>query len=150
MGGLPQSFIRFIQLREGVRNQVYRDSRGFPTAGTGHLLSAAERARYPVGSTVPKAVLDGWFARDAQASYAAARSQAAQLGLAGNPRAVDIFGSMSYQLGNAWPSKFPGLFAQLRARNYAAAISNAQGTAWARQTPVRVRDLTDFLRTLSR
>jgi GH24 family phage-related lysozyme (muramidase) len=147
-GGVPQSFIDFIKLREGVRTRVYKDSRGFPTAGIGHLLTAAEKQRYPVGSTVPQAVLDGWFAQNSQGAYRVALQQAQQVGLANNPHAVDIFGSMSYQLGNAWPRVFPQMFAALRNKDYASAIRNAQQSAWARQTPVRVKDFVDMVRSL--
>ncbi len=142
--------MRFITLREGVRNRVYRDSRGFPTVGIGHLLVGAERRRYPVGTVVSQAQLDRWFAQDSAASYRVAEQQAQSMGLAGNTRAVEIFGSMSYQLGNGWPTKFPSLVRQIRARQIDAAIRTAQTSRWARQTPVRVRDLVQFLQTLRR
>lgn len=67
INGISASFITLIRQREGFNQRVYRDSLGNPTAGTGHLLSAAERARYPVGTLVPMSVINQWFANDAGA-----------------------------------------------------------------------------------
>ncbi len=67
VAGVSASFIALIKQREGFNQRVYRDSLGKPTAGTGHLLSAAENARYPVGTLVPMSVINQWFANDAGA-----------------------------------------------------------------------------------
>lgn len=109
-------------------------------------MRPADLARYPVGSRVPASQVMQWFANDAGPSYRAGVAQAQALGLSNDQAAVNVFGSMSYQLGNAWPQEFPGLWNLLRQKRYGSAIRDAESTAWERQTPTRVNDLVQVLR----
>src|SRR5215510_10049 len=51
----------FIAKHEGYVDHVYLDSRGFPTAGIGHLLP---RGRYHVGQKISAAQITAWFKQD--------------------------------------------------------------------------------------
>lgn len=56
--------LRLITQREGKIMHVYRDSKGLPTAGVGHLILASEHAKYPVGKAITQAENDAWLAQD--------------------------------------------------------------------------------------
>jgi len=108
-------------------------------------MSASQLRRYPVGSTVPNSVLSQWLRQDSLKAYNAAVSQARQLGQSSNQHFVNVLGSMNFQLGTGWTREFPTLWSLMLQHKWAAAARDAQGTAWARETPVRVRDLTTAL-----
>ena len=138
--------IDLLREREGWRDAVYLDTNGNPTAGLGHLLNDAERQAYPVGSVVPDGVLQAWAVEDvAWASGCAADVCRRMGGCTAKLRAVA--GSMCFQLGPAWPDRFPELWEAMQARRWKDAAALAKETRWAEQTPKRVADLADALDT---
>ena len=64
----PDIGVQFIERAEGEKNVVYLDKGGRPTGGTGHLLTAAERAQYPMGNggVIPQEQIDTWLRDDLQ------------------------------------------------------------------------------------
>lgn len=56
--------IKQIARREGTILHVYLDSKRLPTAGVGHLITAAEKAAYPVGKPITQAQSDAWLTAD--------------------------------------------------------------------------------------
>ena len=52
-----ESFMEHLKLREGFKENVYLDTLGKPTAGTGHLLTAEEKALYKEGDKIIKNIL---------------------------------------------------------------------------------------------
>lgn len=56
--------LKKIAVREGTILHVYKDSKGLPTAGVGHLITAAEKAEYPVGRKITQAECDAWLQSD--------------------------------------------------------------------------------------
>lgn len=56
--------IKLIAQREGAILHVYKDSKGLPTAGVGHLITEAEHAEFPVGKKVSQDQSDTWLAAD--------------------------------------------------------------------------------------
>ncbi len=115
---IPNSTLELLKLREGFRTQTYFDTRGFPTVGLGHLLTGADKAKYPVGKTVPAAVLTEWMKADTMRAYAAALQQASILGVA-DQRFIDVLTSVNFQLGTGWRIKWPVTCANLRCRSFA-------------------------------
>lgn len=55
-----------IIAREGQILKVYLDSEGYPTMGVGHLLTPAEKKRYPVGTKISAALSRQLFEQDVQ------------------------------------------------------------------------------------
>lgn len=55
---------KLIEKFEGRRNTVYLDPVNLPTVGIGHLLSAAENKRWPVGTKLSDDQVDRLFAAD--------------------------------------------------------------------------------------
>jgi uncharacterized protein YgiM (DUF1202 family) len=145
--GLPAEWLAHLRLREGDRSDVYNDSRGFPTSGVGHLLTAAERAQYRVGSIVPQAVRDAWLDADARGAYNAGRAQAGQVGVT-SPAFINALASVNFQLGTAWNTEHRRTWAFMQAGQWESAATEAQDSSWYTQTPVRVRDFQAALRAL--
>lgn len=136
---VPQAVIDHLKLREGWRTDVYLDSLGKPTAGMGHLLSAVEKNRYPVGSQVPLPILEGWAQSDSLKAYQAAQSQAAMLGVASQDF-INALTSVNFQLGTAWNKTFPTTWKLMLAHDWAKAADAVKQSKWFKQTPVRVTD----------
>lgn len=133
-----------LSLREGFRRQVYLDSRGLPTAGTGHLLSRAERARYPVGATVPDAVLEAWRIADSENAYSAAVQMAIDIDYESQDM-VNALTAVNFQLGTAWNQEHKKTWGYLKSHSWESAAHEAADSSWFSQTPVRV---IDFQRVL--
>ncbi len=142
---VPQALIDHLKLREGWRTKVYLDSLKKPTAGMGHLLSAAENAQYKVGDTIPDGVLNAWAFADVQKAYADALSEAAQLDVS-DQDFVNALASVAFQLGTGWTTKFPNTWAMMKAGKWEAAAEAVQQSLWFKQTPVRVEDFESALR----
>ncbi len=146
-----------LQRREGFRSAVYEDSLGKPTVGTGHLLTGADKEKYPVGTEVPQEQLDAWLEEDSIKAFTASEKQASELGLQDNQDFKDALVSVNFQLGTNWKYKFPSAYRALKDGNYDRAIaevkysnpkkSDAEST-WSKQTPVRVKDFVDAIEQL--
>ena len=64
----------FIAEHEGEVLKVYLDPVGLPTLGVGHLLTAAERKRMPVGTKISKAESQAYLAKDLETAEDAVRA----------------------------------------------------------------------------
>ena len=53
-----------LNAEEGVEYKVYRDTKGNPTGGRGHLLNAAEKTMYPVGAALTSGQVNAWAVDD--------------------------------------------------------------------------------------
>ena len=136
---------KLLALREGRRNTVYRDSRGLPTVGIGHLVVPGDCLA--VGDTINDAQVDLLFRKDSADAMNHAVALAAQAGI--TDRAfLPCLASVCYQLGDAWTRKFPNTWATICRGADAGAADAIEATAWAEQTPVRVEDFQDALRRL--
>lgn len=61
---LSDAGIDFIAKFEGRRMAVYLDPVGLPTVGVGHLLTAAEKKKWPVGHKLSTAEVNELFRKD--------------------------------------------------------------------------------------
>ncbi len=87
--------IKQIARREGSVLHVYKDSKGLPTAGVGHLLSSGENQLYPVGSKVTQAQSDEWLAADLREAEDAVNSIGADLA----QNEFDALVSLTFNIG---------------------------------------------------
>ncbi len=136
-GGGWDMFLEHLKLREGVRNCVYRDSLGKPTVGVGHLVKPEDNLQ--VGDCISDAQVDAFLQQDAQWAWDAAQQQAEAAGVSDGCFIVAL-GSVNYQLGSGWRSKFPNTWNMIKNGQYCEAAAALEGTLWNRQTPVRVDD----------
>jgi GH24 family phage-related lysozyme (muramidase) len=146
--GVPAEFMDHLKLREGWRTKVYLDSRGLPTVGLGHLLTASEKQKYPVGTSVSESLLNSWAQQDAKKAYDAAVSQAAILGVS-SQAFINALASVNFQLGTAWNTKFKKTWGYMTKGEWEKAALECQDSAWFSQTPVRVKDFQEALRALA-
>lgn len=66
--------VRFITRFEGEILHVYDDGFGYPTAGVGHLLTAAEKKQYPIGTKITKEQSRAWLKQDLRKAEEAVRN----------------------------------------------------------------------------
>ena len=77
----------------------------------------------------------------------AARSQAAEAGIT-DTAFLPYLASVNFQLGTAWTGTFPNTWRMIVDGRYEDAAKALDGTKWAQQTPVRVKDFQGALRKL--
>lgn len=131
-------------VREGLRRKVYKDSRGFPTVGIGHLVTPSDNLK--LGDVITNEQINEFFERDIQYALKAAQIQANELEIHG----VDFLAaliSVNFQLGPKWHlpkvnggKGFVTTYRLLKERKFQEAISNLKKSAWYYQTPTRVQD----------
>lgn len=63
---LSDAGIDLIAKFEGRRLTVYADPVGLPSVGIGHLLTAAERKKWPIGTKLTAAEVDALFRKDVE------------------------------------------------------------------------------------
>jgi lysozyme len=138
-------FEALMALREGNRTDVYLDSLGKPTVGIGHLVVPGDNLK--VGDKISKEQVTAFFKKDSAAALSAARAQAAEAGIK-DSAFISYLASVNFQLGTGWTGKFPKTWKMIVDGQYEDAAKALDGTAWAKQTPVRVKDFQDALRKL--
>ena len=149
-----ESFLKHLKLREGFREDVYLDSLGKPTGGTGHLLTASERAEYSKGDRPGQTVTDRWLAEDSAIAYGAGLSHAGGLGIKAQGM-VGALGHVNFQLGTGWRSKFGGVWSAMESGDFNLAGQEAmfktpgkpEPSEWMKQTPTRVNDFVSALKS---
>jgi GH24 family phage-related lysozyme (muramidase) len=139
------AFEKLMALREGRKLTVYRDSLGKPTVGIGHLVLAEDQLK--LGDTITDEQVDALFEKDGAAAIAAARSQAVTAGIT-DSALIPYLASVNFQLGTNWTATFPHTWKMIVDGDYENAARALDGTSWAKQTPVRVKDFQDALRRL--
>ena len=136
-----------LALREGRRDTVYKDSRGFLTVGIGHLVLPEDNLS--LGDTISDEQIDAFFSVDGAASMDAAREQAGEAEIT-DETFLPYLASVCFQLGNAWTDKWPNTWDKICNKFYLNAADSLNTTPWKRQTPVRVADFQAALRRLAR
>lgn len=134
----------FIAKHEGYVDHVYLDSRGFPTAGIGHLLPAG---RYHVGQKVSAEQITTWFKQDTAHAIAGARKDIGpaydQLDEARKMVVID----MVFNLGSGGFGQFHATIHAIQTRNYAQAASNMLQSLWANQVGHRATEDAAIMRS---
>lgn len=142
----PLDYKALLTLREGRRNKVYHDSRGFLTVGIGHLVVLNDHLH--LGDVITDEQVDTFFAKDSADAMNHAIAQAKQAGIT-DPTFLPYLASVCYQLGDNWIAKWPHTWAMICEGRYAKAADSLEGTPWSKQTPERVEDFSDALYNLS-
>lgn len=89
--------IKAIAKREGTILHVYKDSKGLPTAGVGHLIKPEEKAAFPLGKKITQAQSDAWLAADLEECETAVNS----LGVKLKQHQFDALVSLAFNIGVA-------------------------------------------------
>jgi|11_taG_2_1085331.scaffolds.fasta_scaffold00034_47 GH24 family phage-related lysozyme (muramidase) len=137
-----------IKQREGFTEKKgkrsYIDSEGKLTGGIGHLLTEAEKRKYPKGTSIPQEQVNRWFEQDTKKFYNAAIEQAEEIGNT-DERLINALASVNFQLGKNWYKEHKNTWKLLKEGKYNEAAKEAADSNWYKQTPVRVKD---FQKTL--
>lgn len=144
------AFTRYLAdpAREGLRLDVYLDSRGIPTVGVGHQVLPEDNLR--VGDRITQAQSDAFLRRDAERALDAARRQMTQAGIT-DSNFLNPLASVNFQLGTNWnqpPNGFTRTWADIMRGDYNQAAAEVGQSRWATQTPVRVQQFQNALRAL--
>jgi len=139
------AFEKLMADREGRRKDVYLDSVGKPTVGIGHLIVAADGLK--MGDTITDQRIDDLFRKDGANALSAAQTQAAEADIT-DLAFIPYLASVNFQLGTLWTKTFPNTWKMIVDGKYEDAAKALDGTKWAEQTPVRVRDFQGALRRL--
>jgi lysozyme len=139
------NFEKLIAEREGRRNDVYKDSLGKLTVGIGHLVVPSDHLNF--GERISDEQIDAFFEKDSAPAMQAARSQASAAGIT-DSAFIPYLASVNFQLGIGWTNTFPHTWKMIVDGKYEDAAKALDGTLWAEQTPVRVKDFQNALRSL--
>src|SRR5262245_20143034 len=90
---------QLLRDREGVRTTVYLDSRGKPTVGIGHLVTAADKLK--VGDVITDQQVSEFFKKDSAEALSAAKSQASKAKIS-DSNFIVYLASVNFQLGTSW------------------------------------------------
>lgn len=134
---------------EGYFTNVYKDSEGFPTVGIGHLIGddrdlLLQGRELKTGDEISDLCVNRLFERDASKAINAAIEQARDLNVFEKDVVIGLV-SMNFQLGEAWPREWPGVYNHIKAGDFEnAMIELVAGKThritndWIKQTPSRV------------
>ena len=134
---------KLIKQREGLVLKWYKDSLGKLTGGYGHLQKPGEDK-----IVITQKVADQWLKDDLAEATVAAKGQAYDLPFV-TQEFEDTLVSVNFQLGSNWTQKFPKTWKLMKDGKYEEAAWEVENSLWAKQTPVRVRDLQRALWRLS-
>ena len=131
--------------REGLETTVYKDSRGKPTVGIGHLVTEADGLK--VGDKISEEKVKELYRKDIREAARAAQSQASELGI-GDEEFIKALVSVNFQLGTGWDKKFKNTYKMIKEGRYEEAINNIENSVWYKQTPTRAKDLIKAISAL--
>jgi lysozyme len=140
-----------LRFEEGVRYVEYNDSKGNPTIGIGHLITTADRRKYPVTSggklTMTPAEVSEVFQQDVQTAISDAKKWigSAWDGLSVNRQAVCV--GMAYQLGATSLNGFIQTREHILQAEWKDVKEHFLATKWFRDTPNRVYRMADIMVT---
>lgn len=134
----------FIARHEGNVDHVYLDSRGFPTAGIGHLLTGNHP---PVGTKVSPQQVTAWFQQDvAKAIQGARRDLGPAYDRLDEARKIVVI-DMVFNLGEGGFGGFHATIHAIQSGNFAQAADNMLQSLWARQVGHRATEDAAIMRS---
>ena len=127
-----------LKINEGVKYASYKDSRGLPTGGIGHLLRTNEIPQFPVPSPISAEQVSSWFQSDSPISISGAQRL---LGIDCWGNLTDIrkraCADLVYNMGEGGLSKFKNFLTAMKASDYNAAGAALRDSAWFKQVGQR-------------
>lgn len=134
----------FIAKHEGNVDHVYLDSRGFPTAGIGHLLTGHHP---PVGTKVSPQQVTAWFQQDvAKAIQGARRDLGPAYDRLDEARKIVVI-DMVFNLGEGGFGGFHATIHAIQTGNFSQAADNMLQSLWASQVGHRAVEDASIMRS---
>jgi len=140
---LLRAVMRNLHFDEGSRHRVYKDSRGKPTVGIGHLITKKDNLK--LGDRISADRLNLFFHTDVRKALAAARNSVHNFDNL-PPVFQEGMVNFMFQLGDNAAKKFPKAFKLMNDGNLQAGVqelsvdnSGKKPSLWLQQTPRRAR-----------
>ena len=134
----------FIARHEGNVDHVYLDSRGFPTAGIGHLLTGGH---FHVGQKISREQITAWFKQDvAKAIAGAKRDIGGAFDRLDEARKIVVI-DMVFNLGTGGFGQFHATIQAIRTGHFAQAADHMLQSLWARQVGHRATEDAAIMRS---
>ena len=123
-----------LRVHEGEKLVSYKDSKGLPTAGIGHLLRTNEIAQYPIGTPVSQNQVDTWFSQDSQTAIKDAQNFIGPetWEKLDEPRKRAL-ADMAFNLGGSRLGQFKTFKKEMQAGNYDQAAKQIENTPYYQQ-----------------
>lgn len=119
-----------IKKNEGLRLSVYKDTRGFPTIGYGHLIKKGEKF-----GLLTKQQADELFEKDFAEHLNHAKKFPGFAGLTENRRGVII--DMTFNMGANWWNKWPNFVRHMVQGDYNSASNDIRSSRYYKQVGKR-------------
>ena len=130
---------------EGERLDVYKDSLGILTVGTGHKVLPEDNLNLGDTITIERS-------RELlRADLVSAKKDAVTIlkPLGKQPKIIeDVLTNMTFQMGRSRVRGFKKFLKALKAKNYSTAADEMLNSKWAQQTPDRANRLADQIRAI--
>lgn len=131
---------RDLLSHEGYSETVYKDAGGL-AVGAGRNVTGTKLKE---GDTVPKAVIERWFAEDTDAALESASRIAKDLGVTNQQAVLGIAGAV-YQMGAGGVADFKDTKKAIRDKDWPAFQKAVHESKWAKQTPTRVAAFIGYM-----
>jgi len=128
-----------IRKDEGaVRNDegqhiAYKDSRGFPTGGIGHLLTKEEKKTYPIGTEIPDEIANAWFKEDMDEAVGGVDRMLEDRKVDLPEAAYDVLVNMTFNMGRGGVEEFTKMWDALEIGDYETAAAEMRDSQWFEQ-----------------
>jgi len=139
------------EVRNSEGNHVsYPDSLGFLHGGIGHLMSEAERKKFPVGTPIPDQVVLGWFKKDTSDAEKQTNAIIESFALQESPDEVkQILFNMAFNLGETGLRGFKKMLPALSRKDHREAANQMKDSVWFGQVKSRGVDLVSRMNALA-
>ena len=136
-----------VKEHEGLRTDVYKDSRGFPTVGYGHLVdggSPKDIRDLEIGDTITEKRANQLFEIDFKHHKKAAQQIPGWS--KGNKEQKAALIDLTFNMGPSWYKEFPKFSAALEAGNFEEAGKQLVDSDWYGQVGRRAPTIVDLIR----
>jgi GH24 family phage-related lysozyme (muramidase) len=134
----------FIAKHEGDVDHVYLDSRGFPTAGIGHLLTGGH---FHVGQKISRAQITEWFKQDVSKAIAGAKRDIGSAYEKLDEARKIVVIDMVFNLGTGGFGQFHNTIRAIQTGHFAQAADNMLQSLWAHQVGHRATEDAAIMRS---
>lgn len=144
-GGINLKVLQdFIAKHEGYVDHVYKDSRGFLTAGIGHLLTGGN---FHLGQHISAQQITAWFKSDVAKAIAGAKKDMGSAFDKLNEARKIVVIDMVFNLGTSGFGQFHQTIHAMQTGNFAQAATNMLNSLWASQVGNRAKEDAAIMRS---
>lgn len=138
-----------IKKDEGIRRDKdgshvsYRDSKGNPTGGIGHLLTEEERELYPKGTAIPDEIVTQWFNTDMAEADSSLTRILEKKAVRVPDDVYSVLLNMAYNLGEEGLLGFTDMWDAIEVGDWQRASAEMKDSKWAKDVGNRAVRLAD-------